>query len=101
MTYQNDFTVPAELMEQVQEHGLDVQPELMRIVINAAMQAERAEHLNAGPCQHTPERCGYANGFKSKTMRTRVGEITFAVPQVREGGFYPRALEKGCGVNEP
>jgi transposase-like protein len=28
-------------------------------------------------------------------MRTRVGDITFAVPQVREGGFYPQALEKG------
>jgi len=24
-----------------------------------------------------------------------VGEITFAIPQVREGGFYPEALEKG------
>jgi transposase-like protein len=28
-------------------------------------------------------------------MRTRIGDITFAVPQVREGGFYPEALEKG------
>ncbi|MRS05503.1 IS256 family transposase, partial [bacterium] len=28
-------------------------------------------------------------------VKTRVGEITFAVPQVREGGFYPTALEKG------
>ena len=28
-------------------------------------------------------------------MRTRVGEITFALPQVREGGFYPQALERG------
>lgn len=37
MTYQRDFTVPAELMEQVQEHGLDVLPELIRIVINAAV----------------------------------------------------------------
>jgi len=26
---------------------------------------------------------------------TRVGDITFAIPQVREGGFYPSALEKG------
>lgn len=95
MTYPNDFTVPMELMEQVQEHGLEVLPELIRIVINAAMQAERAEHLNAGPYQQTPERRGYANGFKPKTMKTRVGEITFAVPQVREGGFYPQALEKG------
>ena len=95
MTYRQDFTLPAELMEQVAEQGLDVLPELIRIVINAAMQAERSEHLNAGPYQHTEERRGYANGYKPKTLRTRVGDITFAVPQVREGGFYPQALEKG------
>ena len=95
MTYRQDFTLPAELMEQVQEQGLDVLPELIRIVINAAMQAERSEHLQAEHYQHTEERRGYANGFKPKTLRTRIGEITFAVPQVREGGFYPQALEKG------
>jgi transposase-like protein len=95
MTYREDFTLPAEIMEQVQAQGLDVLPELIRIVINAAMQAERSEHLQAAPYQHTLERQGYANGFKPKTMRTRVGDITFAVPQVREGGFYPQALEKG------
>ena len=95
MTYRNDFTVPAELMEQVQEQGLEILPDLIRIVVNAAMQAERSEYLQAAPYQHTPERTGYANGFKPKAVRTRVGEITFAVPQVREGGFYPQALEKG------
>ncbi len=95
MTYRNDFTVPAELMEQVAEQGLEIVPELIRIVINAAMQAERSEHLRAAPYQHTPERSGHANGYKPKTLQTRLGEITFAVPQVREGGFYPQALEKG------
>ena len=95
MTYREDFTLPAELVEQVQAHGLEVLPELIRVILNTAMQAERAEHLNAGPYQHVPERQGYANGYKPKTVRTRVGEITFAVPQVREGGFYPQALEKG------
>lgn len=95
MTYQNDFTLPPELMEQVQEQGLNVLPELIRVIINTAMLAERAEHLNAGPYQHTLERRGYANGFKPKTMQTRVGDISFSIPQVREGGFYPQALEKG------
>lgn len=95
MTYRNDFTVPAELMEQVAEQGLDVLPELIRIVLNAAMQAERSEYLQAEPYQHTPERIGHANGYKAKTLRTRIGDITFAVPQVREGRFYPQALEKG------
>src|SRR5512147_1114481 len=95
MTYRQDFTVPAELMEQVAEQGLEIVPELIRIVLNAAMQAERSEYLQAEPYQHTEERRGYANGFKPKTMHTQVGDITFAVPQVREGGFYPQALEKG------
>jgi len=95
MTYREDFTLPIELLEQVQEQGLDVLPELIRVILNVAMQAERTEYLNAAPYQHTQERNGYANGFKPKTMRTRVGDITFAIPQVREGGFYPQALEKG------
>ena len=28
-------------------------------------------------------------------MKTRMGKIKFAIPQVREGEFYPEALEKG------
>jgi putative transposase len=95
MTYRQDFTVPAELMEQVAEQGLEILPELIRIVLNAAMQAERSAHLQAEHYQHTSERQGYANGYKPKRMRTRIGDITFAVPQVRAGGFYPEALEKG------
>jgi putative transposase len=95
MTYREDFTLPAGLLEQVEEQGLDVLPELIRVIINTAMQAERTEYLKAAPYQHNPERNGHANGFKPKTMRTRVGEITFAIPQVREGGFYPQALERG------
>ena len=37
----------------------------------------------------------YANGNKSKTALTRLGEITFEVPRVLSGGFYPSALERG------
>jgi len=95
MTYREDFTLAAALLEQVQEQGLDVLPELIRVIINTAMQAERAEHLNAGHYQHTSERRGYAKGFKPKPLQTRVCDITFSIPQVREGWFYPQALEKG------
>src|SRR5262245_4431439 len=70
-------------------------PELIRIIINQAMQAERNRYLHAAPYQRTQERRGYANGYKSKSITTRVSQITFAVPQVRDGDFYPSALEKG------
>lgn len=95
MTYQDNFTLPAELMEQIASEGFDFLPELIRILINAAMQIERQKHLGAGLYERSSERQGYANGYKSKTVKTRLGEITFDVPQVREGGFYPGALEKG------
>lgn len=95
MTYQGDFTLPSELLEQIAAQSFDVLPELIRIVINAAMQAERQQYLRAAPYQHSPDRRGHANGYKPKTVRTRLGEITLDVPQVREGGFYPEALEKG------
>ncbi len=95
MTYQPDFTLPAEFLEQISSQGLDFIPELVRILVNAAMRAERETYLGAEPYQRSNERQGYANGYKPKTVQTRMGDITFAIPQVREGGFYPQALEKG------
>lgn len=95
MTYQADCTLPESILKQIASQGLEALPELIRVMLNMAMQAERQQYLNAAPYQHTSERQGYANGYKPKTMQTRVGDITFAIPQVRESGFYPEALEKG------
>jgi transposase-like protein len=91
MTHQNDYTLTKELAEK----GLEAVPELLRVLINNAMQVERSKYLQAEEYERTEDRKGHANGYKPKSVRTRVGEITFAVPQVREGGFYPSALEKG------
>jgi transposase-like protein len=95
MTYQDNFTLPTELLEEVAEQGLDFLPEMIRIVINTAMQVERQKYLGVGPYERSNRRQGHANGFKPKTVTTRVAPITFDIPQVREGGFYPQALEKG------
>lgn len=95
MTYEADCTLPEELLEQIAQQGLDVLPALIRTVINTAMQIERQTYLGAGPYERSGERQGHANGYKPKTVTTRVGKITFDVPQVRDGGFYPQSLEKG------
>lgn len=91
MTHQDDYKLTNEIIEK----GLEAVPELMQVLINNAMQVERTKYLQAEEYERTAERKGHANGYKPKTVRTRIGEITFAVPQVREGGFYPSALEKG------
>jgi putative transposase len=43
----------------------------------------------------TSERKDYANGFKSKTVKTTLGALDLRVPQTRGGAFYPGFLEKG------
>ncbi len=95
MIYKEDCTLPKEYLEQLSATGLETLPEMIRLLINEAMQIERTEHNQAEPYQRKGDRRGHSNGFKPKTVKTRMGEITFDVPQVREGGFYPGALEKG------
>ena len=76
-------------------NGLDGAGEALRILVNEASRIERAQHLQAMPYERSAQRVDQANGYKPKTMLTRMGEITFEVPQVRSSGFYPSALERG------
>ena len=68
-------------------NGLDGAGEALRILVNEASRIERAQHLQATPYERSSQRVDYANGYKSKTVLTRLGEVTFEVPQVRSGGF--------------
>jgi transposase-like protein len=83
------------------EHGPAAMASAFAAIMNLAMQIERQQALKAESHQRTDERQGYANGFKSKTMRTRVGEVSLRIPQTRgyhddEGRpFYPKSLERG------
>lgn len=91
----NDVTLPDGVLETIAEHGLDALPQAMALLLNAAMKAERQKYLQAQPYERTPERTDQANGYKEKTLTTRVGEVRVAVPQVRNGDFYPSSLERG------
>ena len=95
MIYKDDCTLPTEYLKQLTEQGLDGLPDLIRVMVNEAMRIERENYLGAKPYERSEERQGHANGYKPKTVKTRVGEVTFDIPQVREGGFYPHSLEKG------
>lgn len=84
-----------EVLELLNQQGSDSLREAFRILLNAAMLLERQHFLNAEPYERTPQRRDYANGFKAKRLRTRVGELDLQVPQVRSSEFYPSALERG------
>jgi len=96
MAHQQDDSVLATVMQLLIENGFDGLADSFRILVNEAMKVERSQALQAQPHQRTPDRLGYANGFKDKTVATRLGAIPLKVPQVRGGvEFYPSSLERG------
>lgn len=95
MTHQENYTFSKTFVDELIESGFDGIPEMFRIIMNNAMKAERDQYLQADKYERTEDRLGYANGYKPKTIKSRVGEVTLDIPQVREGGFYPSSLEKG------
>lgn len=85
----------SSLAEVLSEKGLDGLGSAVEILINEAMRIERDKHLNAKSYERTELRSGYANGFKQKQLKTRLGALNLQVPQVRDSNFYPSFLEKG------
>jgi putative transposase len=96
MTRQTNPELLNTVLQLFTEQGLPGFAEGIRLLVDEAMRLERSQVLQAQPYERTATRQGHANGFKGKTVATRLGAITFAVPQVRGGvEFYPSALEKG------
>ena len=96
MTQQENYSSIDNAVEVLLKNGFDGMAESMRLLFNEAMKIERSAHLNADPYERNGERIGYANGFKNKTISTRIGSMSLDIPQVRgDTNFYPSALEKG------
>lgn len=95
MTCQINNSALSQITEVILNEGMEGLNEAISILINEAMQIERSRHLNAEPYARTEQRKDYANGFKDKHVKTRVGELALKIPQVRSCDFYPTVLEKG------
>lgn len=95
MIHKQEHSLNPEILEILSKEGLGGMNEAVRILMNAAMLLEREKYLGAALHERTEERRGYANGFKPKTIQTRIGSLNLEVPQTRDGQFYPNCLEKG------
>jgi len=95
MKPREEDTVMEEVCAILAEQGLPGLPELLGRLLNFAMKLERTDAIGAEPYERTEDRQGYANGFKPKLLKTRVGLVPVEIPQVRGMSFYPQCLERG------
>lgn len=83
------------ILEQLICNGVQNLVPLLETLLNEAMLLERGAALNAAPYERSPERAGYANGFKDREYDSRLGSLKVRIPQVRGMSFYPKTLERG------
>jgi transposase-like protein len=84
----------AELVRKAEvEPDVDVLREGVRVLSQAMMELEVAQHLGAAKHERTSERTGQRNGYRERDWDTRVGTIELRVPRVRDGSFFPSLLE--------
>src|SRR5688572_29965789 len=95
MAYQVEDNALAELLPVLTSAGENPLAQALTVLLNAAMLFEREQHIGVAPYERNTERNGQANGFKERTLSTRLGRLGVAVPQVRgsEEPFHPQSLE--------
>lgn len=71
----------------------DALKDLLGSTIQAILEAEMDEHLGYEPYERS-ENSNSRNGKKSKTIRSKYGEMEIDVPQDRESSFEPKIVRK-------
>ncbi|KYH32199.1 transposase, mutator family [Moorella mulderi DSM 14980] len=67
-------TVDGELLQQLFLRDDGLAP-LVEQVLNQILEAQVTEQLKAKPYERTEERRGYCNGYREKSLVTRIGRL--------------------------
>jgi transposase-like protein len=74
--------------------GEDFLRGLVERVVQQVLEAEMTSFLGAETYQRTGERSGWRNGYKPRTLKTRVGGLELRVPKDRDGQFQTELFER-------
>ena len=67
---------------------------LLEKVFDAVLQSQASEQLNADPYERSDDRTSYRNGYRTRSLTTRVGTLILHVPKFRDGNFSTELFER-------
>src|SRR5512137_1049477 len=92
--------IPNDLLKDYlinQEDGLK---NLLTWFLNLVMQFEAMEQIDAEPYQRIGSRKAHRNGYKERSLKTRVGELRLKKPQFREIPFQTKVFDRYSRVEK-
>ena len=62
-------------------------------VVQLLMEADAEGMIGAGRHERSGERTTYRNGYRDRTLDTRLGSLQLRIPKLRQGSYFPPFLE--------
>ena len=62
-------------------------------VLQLLMEADVEGLIGAGRYERSGERLNWRNGFRDRTLETRLGALQLRIPKLRQGSYFPPFLE--------
>src|ERR671927_44878 len=82
------------LVELLQKSGDgDFLRSVAEAVLQRLMEADVEGLVGAARHERSPERLNYRNGYRERTLDTRLGSLQLRVPKLRTGSYFPPFLE--------
>jgi putative transposase len=85
------------LLEYLRKVGLGLQPdflrEAIRVMSDLLMELEAGGQIGAERYEQSSKRTTQRNGYRERPWETRVGEIDWHIPKLRQGSYSPSLLE--------
>ena len=94
MTHQEQNKTGLAILQGAINDGDDAIRLLLQHTIQRVLEEEITAYLEAGTYERTDKRNGYRNGYKPRTLKTRVGRLELMVPKDREGRFQTELFER-------
>ena len=82
------------LVELLQKNG---EGDFLRAVAEAVLQILREADveglIGAGRHERSADQLNYRNGYRDRNLETRLGTLSFCIPKLRQGSYFPPFLE--------
>ena len=66
---------------------------LAESVVQLLMETDVEGMIGAGRHERTPDRQTYRNGFRDRSLDTRLGTLQLRIPKLRQGSYFPPFLD--------
>ena len=82
------------LVELLQKSGDgDFLRAVAEAVLQILMEADVEGLIGAGRHERSAERLNYRNGYRERSLDTRLGSLQLRIPKLRQGSYFPPFLE--------